>query len=203
MTDYSALLKPDQGQAAHSLHLIDSKRFEDWLKTQPERCRAALSAQKFIGKGLDFAILPGENPDDWAAVLGVANVENLSSWCLAKAAEALPEGTYRVEDIQPGSAMLGWLTAQYRFDRYRDLNGSAGPRILLVEDVKRIDETVRLAEATALVRDLVNTPTAAMGPPDLQTAAERMAKEFGAKVDRKSTRLNSSHKCATRMPSSA
>src|SRR3546814_12565251 len=60
MTDYSALLKPDQGQAAHSLHLIDSKRFEDWLKTQPERCRAALSAQKFIGKGLDFAILPGE-----------------------------------------------------------------------------------------------------------------------------------------------
>ncbi|HEY9580212.1 MAG TPA: leucyl aminopeptidase family protein [Rhizorhapis sp.] len=182
MTDYSALLKPDQGQAAHSLHLIDSKRFEDWLKTQPERCRAALSAQKFIGKGLDFAILPGENPDDWAAVLGVANVENLSSWCLAKAAEALPEGTYRVEDIQPGSAMLGWLTAQYRFDRYRDLNGSAGPRILLVEDVKRIDETVRLAEATALVRDLVNTPTADMGPPDLQTAAERMAKEFGAKV---------------------
>src|SRR3546814_5161685 len=73
--------------------------------------------------------------------------------------------------------MLGWLTAQYRFDRYRDLNGSAGPRILLVEDVKRIDETVRLAEATALVRDLVNTPTADMGPPDLQTAAERMAKE--------------------------
>src|SRR3546814_746557 len=60
--------------------------------------------------------------------------------------------------------------------------GSAGPRILLVEDVKRIDETVRLAEATALVRDLVNTPTADMGPPDLQTAAERMAKEFGAKV---------------------
>src|SRR3546814_4709995 len=45
MTDYSALLKPDQGQAAHSLHLIDSKRFEDWLKTQPERCRAALSAR--------------------------------------------------------------------------------------------------------------------------------------------------------------
>src|SRR3546814_6172866 len=129
-----------------------------------------------ICKGLDFAFLPGENPDDWAAVRGVANVENRSSWCLAKAAEALPEGTYRVEDIQPGSAMLGWLTAQYRFDRYRDLNGSAGPRILLVEDVNRIDETVRLAEATALVRDLVNTPTADMGPPD-----------------RKSTRLNSSH----------
>src|SRR3546814_3368532 len=105
-------------------------RISDWSS---DVCSSDL---KFIGKGLDFAILPGENPDDWAAVLGVANVENLSSWCLAKAAEALPEGTYRVEDIQPGSAMLGWLTAQYRFDRYRDLNGSAGPRILLVEDVK-------------------------------------------------------------------
>src|SRR3546814_20429710 len=99
MTDSSALLKPDQGQAAHSLHLIDSKRFADWLKTQPERCRAALSAQKFIGKGLAFAILPGHTPDDWAAVLGVANVENLTRWCLAQPAEALHEATSRVEEI--------------------------------------------------------------------------------------------------------
>src|SRR3546814_14910531 len=113
MTDYSALLKPDQGQAAHSLHLIDSKRFEDWLKTQPERCRAALSAQTFTGKGLDFAILPGENPDDWAAVLGVANVANLSSWCLAQAPEELADGNYWVEDIQPGSARLGYLNGKY------------------------------------------------------------------------------------------
>src|SRR3546814_11965000 len=107
----------DQGQAAHSLHLIDSKRFEDWLKTQPERCRAALSAQKFIGKGLDFAILPGDNPDDWAAVLGVANVENLSRWCLVKAAEALHEGTYRDEDIQDVFAMMGWQNDKSRSDR--------------------------------------------------------------------------------------
>jgi leucyl aminopeptidase len=45
-----------------------------------------------------------------------------------------------------------------------------------------ISETVRLAEATALVRDLVNTPAADMGPADLQKAAERVAKAHDAKL---------------------
>lgn len=182
MTDYSALLKPDTGQAARSIHLIDEKSFPGWLKEQPERRRTAVAAQKFHGKGTEFAILPGDKADDWSAVLGVANVEKLSSWCLAKAAEALPEGTYRVEGHQPGPAMFGWLTAQYRFDRYRKSDHSVGPRILLTNEIGKVEEMIRLAEATALVRDLVNTPTADMGPPDLQEAAEALARQFDAKI---------------------
>lgn len=181
MTDYSALLKPDKGETAHPLHLVDSKGFSDWLKARPERHRAAVAAQKFAGKGFELAILPGEKPDEWDVALGVANPAKLSSWCLAKAAEALPEGVYRVEGAQPGPAMLGWLTAQYRFDRYRKAEGVAGPRILLTGEIAKIEETVRFAEATALVRDLINTPTADMGPPDLQAAVEALAKAFQAK----------------------
>ncbi|MEJ7933421.1 leucyl aminopeptidase family protein [Sphingobium sp. AN558] len=182
MTDFADLLKPDNNQSAHSIHLLDSRGFDAWLGGQPERNRAIVGAQKFHGRPNEFAILPGEHPSRWSVVAGVADAETLGAWCLAKLAEALPEGSYRLDDAMPGAAALGWLTAQYRFDRYRKEDHSAGPRILFSRDAGRIDATVRLAEAVALVRDLVNTPAADMGPPDLEAAVMDVAAAFGADV---------------------
>ncbi len=42
---------------------------------------------------------------------------------------------------------------------------------------------VRLAEATALVRDLVDTPAADLGPAELEAAARDLAKHYGAKIE--------------------
>jgi leucyl aminopeptidase len=179
--DLAALLKPDKGQPATGLHLVDKQGFEGWLKAQPARVRNAIAAQGFKGEGYQLAILPGER-DSWSAVLGVANVDELSPWCLAKAAESLPEGTYRVADRGPGPAVLGWLLGQYRFDRYKKEEGGKGPRVLLTEEPARIDETVLVAESTFLVRDLVNTPAADLGPAELAAAAEAIAGEYGAKT---------------------
>jgi len=181
MTRLADLLQPDRGQPATAIHLTDKKSFEDWLKTQPGRARGAAKAQGFKGEGFQLAFLPGDK-EDWSAVLGVANVDALSVWCLAKAAEALPEGTYRVEGKGPGPAMLGWLLGQYRFDRYKEKKNGKGPRVLLTDDPARIEETVAIAEATFLVRDLVNIPAGDLGPAELETAALALADQFGAKV---------------------
>ena len=182
MTSFDLLLQPDKGQPARTIHLIDPNGFDDWLKTQPERHRASVAAQGLKPVGYASAILPGEKPDEWSVVSVVADVASLSAWCLAKLAETLPEGSYRVDGCDPGPAMLGWLSAQYRFDRYKRDGKPTGPRILLTADVARIAPTVGLAEATALVRDLVNTPAADMGPGDLEHEAERIAKAHGATV---------------------
>jgi leucyl aminopeptidase len=182
MTDYSQLLQPDRGQSAHSLQLVDRTSFEGWLKEQPPASRAAVSAQRFTGKGYELAILPGEKPEDWSAALGVANVAELSPWCLAKAAERLPEGSYRVAARDPGRAALGWLLAHYRFDRYRKSPDAIGPRILLTPEAARIEETVRIAEAVALVRDLVNTPASDLGPAELAGAVENAVAGLGARI---------------------
>ena len=183
MSDYADLLKADNGQPAHDIHLVDASSYEGWLSGQSERVRAALNAQRYRPKPYAHAILPGEKADDWAAVTCVANIASLSSWCLAKLAETLPAGTYRLAgggDIGP--AGLGWLTAQYRFDRYRAKAGedAIGPRVLLTGDVARIGQTVALAQAVHLVRDLVNVPTSDMGPPDLEKAVEEIAKRHKA-----------------------
>ncbi|MEA3032703.1 MAG: leucyl aminopeptidase [Sphingomonadales bacterium] len=180
MPDLSSLLQPDKGEPATLLRLVDKKGFDAWLKGQPARIRQAATAQGFKAEGYQLAILLGERADDWSAALGVANVDALSPWCLAKAAESLPEGRYRVEGRGPGPAALGWLLGQYAFDRYKAPKEAKGPRILLSQEPARIEETVRLAEATFLVRDLVNTPAGDLGPAELEAAARAMAEECGA-----------------------
>jgi leucyl aminopeptidase len=175
------LLQPDKGQPAIALHLVDKKRFEGWLKAQPARIKQAAAAQGFRAEGYQLAVLPGERAE-WAAALGVANVDELSPWCLAKAAESLPEGKYRVEGRGPGAAALGWLLGQYRFDRYKQAAPKAGPRILLTSEPARIDEILRLAQAVNLVRDLVNLPAGDLGPAELEAQVRETATEFGAET---------------------
>ena len=77
----------------------------------------------------------------------VKNAAELSPWCLAKLAESLPEGTYKLAEGEPGIAALGWLLAQHRFDVYRSKKDEPerGARVLLTGEAARIDETVRLA----------------------------------------------------------
>lgn len=181
MTELAALLQPDKGQPATTLALVDKAGFETWMKGRPERMRRAAEAQGFKGEGFQIAILPGER-DEWSAVLGVADAGKLSPWCLAKAAESLPEGTYRLAAGGPGPAMLGWLLGQYRFDRYREKKEAKGARILLTDAPARIADTLAEAEATILVRDLVNMPAGDLGPAELQAAVEEVSGRFNARV---------------------
>lgn len=180
MIDYSDLIQPDKGQDARAIHVVDKKGYDEWLKARSARERAHLAAVGFKPDAFIHAILPGDDPDGWTVVIAVANVDSLSAWCLAKLAQILPEGRYRVEGRQPGKALFGWLSAQYRFDTYKSKSLPRGPRVLLTADVGAIAPTVAEMRGTALVRDLVNTPAADMGPVALEREAARIAKAHGA-----------------------
>ncbi|MDP3905790.1 M17 family metallopeptidase [Novosphingobium sp.] len=178
MTNKHALIQPDRGQAATPIHLIDKAGLDDFVKGLSAPQRAALAAQKFVADGYSYAILP--DGDGWFVVSGVANVNSLSSWCLAKLAEVLPPGTYRRAGGETGPALFGWVSGQYRFDRYRSDPVPDGPRILLTTDVKGIAPALAEAAAVALVRDLVNTPAEDMGPAQLEHEAQLIAKAHKA-----------------------
>ncbi len=182
MTDFTLFLIPDRGEPARLIHLVDPSTFSAWLSAQPPRARASAAALGLKPTASATAILPGEAPDEWFAVAVVANAEELSSWCLAKLAEKLPEGIYRLASGHPGEAALGWLLAQYRFDRYRKDEKAVGPRVLLTNQPATIDAVVREAQAVALVRDMVNTPAADMGPPHIEAHAARIAKAHDAQL---------------------
>jgi len=182
MTDFASLLVADRGQKARAIHLVDKASFDAWLKKRPADDRALLAAMRFDGnKPHAFALLPRGN--EFEVVGAVKSVGSLSPWCLAKLAESLPEGTYKLAAGEPGKAALGWLLGQHRFDAYRSKDDSEqGPRILVTGQAAQIETMVGLAEATALVRDLVNTPAGDLGPAELEKAVRDAATELGAQV---------------------
>jgi len=186
MTDFAPLLVADRGQKAHAIHLVDKDSFADWVKSRPAEDRVLLEAHRFDGKtGYAWLILP-RGGKDFEVVSAVADVKALSPWCLAKLPEVLPEGNYRLAEGAPGKAALGWLLAQHRFDEYRSRKEASeqerGPRILVTSEAAAIEPTVRLAEATALVRDLVNIPALELGPAQLEQAVRERLGGFNAEI---------------------
>lgn len=181
MTDREPLIQPDRGQEATTIHLVNKDGFADWSRALSAPQRAALAAQKFEGGGYQVGIAP--DGDGWFAVGGVAKPDDLSSWCMARLAEVLPAGSYRLAAGEPGAALHGWQTAQYAFTRYRQPENPVGPRVLLTKAAKAIAPAIAEARAVCLVRDMVNTPAEDMGPAGLETEAERIAKAHGAKLE--------------------
>ena len=182
MTDFAPLLVPDRGQKTRPIHLVDKSSFDAWLKKRPAEDRALLEAHRFDGKTpYAFAILPGGG--EFEVVAAVKDAKELSPWYLAALAEKLPEGTYKLAECDPGPAALGWLLSQHRFDRYRSKSkDERGPRVLVTSEAAKIEQVLRLAEATALVRDLVDTPAADLGPAELEKAAADLASRSGAQL---------------------
>ncbi|SFF74484.1 leucyl aminopeptidase [Novosphingobium sp. CF614] len=180
MSDKNALIQPDRGQKAIAIHLVDKDGLETFRKGLSAPQRAALDAHKFVADGYQYAVMP--DGEGWAVAAGVANVADLSSWCMAKLAEKLPAGTYRRISGEPGPAMLGWITGQYRFDRYLSDPDAEGARVLLTGEPASIGAVTAEAEAVMLVRDLVNTPAEDMGPTQIEAEAENLHKAFRAEI---------------------
>jgi leucyl aminopeptidase len=180
MTDFASMLQPDRGQPARTIHVVHPDAYESWLAKQSQRIRTTVAAYRLTGKPGDRAVLPGDTADDWSMLL-VCNEAVTSPWRIASLGASLPAGTYRLAEGPVGAAGLGWMLAQHQFTRYVKPDAT-DPRVLLTADAAHIDETVRLTEATALVRDLVNTGASDMGPADLEAAAETLAKRYGATV---------------------
>lgn len=197
MTSNNTLIQPDRGQDAIAIHLVSKGNLDEWTGKRTACQRAILNAQHFKGAAGDLAILP--DGDGWFAAAGVADPALLTSWCLAKSAEKLPEGVYRLAtlpDDQPDgsqsgvqagnaqfeNALLGWQLAQYRFSRYRKGENTTGPRILLTDRLAQIAPAQAEASAVAMVRDLVNTPAQDMGPASLEATATALAHQHKAQI---------------------
>ena len=144
--------------------------------------RTAVKAQKFEGGANDIAILPADKPGEWSVAAGVTDVSAPGLWHLAKLADSLPEGTYRLADYDASEAMLGWMLGQYRYHEYLSEPKLTGPRVLLVKEPARIAMAALQATATALVRDLVNRPAGDLGPNALEVETKRIAKAHKAEV---------------------
>ena len=185
MTDFAALLGPADGQPSVPLIAVTAAGLDGWLAAQSERVRVAVAAQGFKAAADSVAILPGDGPADWCVAAGVAEAPQLGPWALAAAAARLPAGRYALAGDKQygelGQAGLGWCLAQHKFSRYRRAEPKAA-RVLATTSLGAIAAAASEARATALVRDLIDTPASDLGPADLAQVVIDTLRPLGADV---------------------
>ena len=178
MTDFAQiLLESDRAGDARPIHGATKESLDTVLARLGERERAWATAHGFAAQSGRSLVLP----DAGGGIAGVlfgrgAGGKQADPFLVAKLASELPDGSYVLAGDAPANPRLmalGWLLESYRFDRYRAANGVSA-RLVSPPEVDR-DEVLQIANAVALVRDLVNTPAGELGPEDLEAAAKTLA----------------------------
>ncbi len=167
---------------ARPLHLVPEGQVEEAL---PPGIAPWVHGAGFKGKLGETLLLPGPDGAPGAAVIGHGTevTRRRMRFGHARAVASLPGGAWTLQGDDGGLAdeiALGWLLAQYRFDRYRTPGAAPDPALLVPP--KGVDATrlMAIARGEFLTRDLVNTPAADMGPDELEAAFLALAARFGA-----------------------
>jgi len=171
----------DDGASTVPLIPVGPSTVETVAKELPPGTEGWIKATGYRAKPGSVLLLPGGEAGRMAgALVGVEDNDDIWSW--GGAAQALPAGTYRIEGSLPADsanrAALGWALGSYAFTRYKQ-NDRPARNLVWPTEADRI-YVAAMATATSLVRDLINTPAADMGPADLAEAAGNLAREFGA-----------------------
>jgi leucyl aminopeptidase len=173
----------EDGDAAIDLLPLRKGAFDTWLAGQTAQARAWTTAAGFTADAGSLCLLPGPDGALASVLVGVGAEDD--PWAFAALPGKLPPGRYRMATTLPPRAAtwaaLGWALATYTFDRYKSRAKRNWPILVWPQaaDRARVEYT---CDAIGLVRDLINTPAADMGPADLAAATERLASRFGATV---------------------
>ncbi|MGN2244956.1 leucyl aminopeptidase family protein [Frateuria sp. GZRR33] len=178
----SALTERKAGKAqGTAIETVDSARYKDALKRLDATQQRWLEQTGFEPRPGRFALLPDAGGKLARVLVAIDPSEPLAA--LAGLPYALPVGNYHLAEhgvlTDTHLAALGWALGAYRFERYR--KGTRAPATLAVPGAE-LAAVAPLVEATARVRDLVNTPTEDMGPAQLADAVKQLAKAQKAKV---------------------
>ena len=151
-------------------------------KELPEQSRQFAAANDFTAKPGKCLTLPAADGKIAQVVFGLEDETSKSRDLFRPGAlpGLLPSGVYRFANAPHDVrlATLAFALGTYRFGRYRK-NETPAVRLVPPDGVD-VADIARMAEAAALARDLINTPSNDMGPEELAQAAQALATRFGA-----------------------
>lgn len=174
-------------KAALPLHVLEKGAVKAWLEEQSEPVGNWVRATGFKGALGAALLVPGEDGRPVMALAGYgdAAARARGRFHLAGVAMKLPEGDYAIAGGLPDEALeteaLGWLLAEYAFDRYAKASGCKA-RLVAPKGIDA-DRIETIAAGEALTRDLINTPASDMGPVALEAACVELAGQFGAEIE--------------------
>jgi leucyl aminopeptidase len=150
----------------------------------PEPSRQFARANAFAARPGAYLALPAASGEIAQVVFGLDSESGKfrDPFRAGQLPGLLPPGVYRFANVaseQAHLATLAFALGCYRYGRYRK---SEVPEVRLVPpDGVDIADIARMAEAAALARDLINTPSNDMGPEELAEVAQQLAQRFDAK----------------------
>jgi leucyl aminopeptidase len=160
---------------------VAKSAFKAWRAEQPRQVARWLDDIGFKATPGRHALLP-DGAGGIARVLLIVR-DRPDIWSYGDLPGHLPEGTYRLQGRLDKNhatrAALGWALGGYVFSRYKKpKRGFAKLQWPATAERAHVE---RMAEAIFLVRDLITTPAADMGPAELAEAARRVARTHKAR----------------------
>ena len=162
------------------LIIIEKSVYSNWLEKQDKPSQTWLSNTQFTGNGL--TLIPNSQGELNQALFVVKDASDF--FACGDLIKQLPQGQYllhaKSEHIEPIS--FGWLVGAYTYDRYVTNKSEKKLATLAINNPELVASAIKFAEATALTRDLINTPAADMMPEHLAQATDDLAAQYSAKV---------------------
>ena len=166
------------------LELIRTDDWERYAKSLTEAQRVFAGERNFTAEAGQRVRLPEADGRVKRVLFGLGEGDAMSEMRLGSLGGALPQGYYvfghAPAEFNLHLAAIAWGMGAYKFDRY--LSDKSTPPVLVLKDEDNETEIISSVAATALCRDLINTPASDMGPVALEQAARDLAKTFGAEV---------------------
>jgi leucyl aminopeptidase len=180
-----SIFETGPADAAIPIHFVTKATLDSVLSALPAPARQFAAASDYTAKSGQYLALPAADGAIGHILFGLedAAARWRDPFRPGSLPGLLPPGLYRFANAAHDTSLaaLAFALGCYRFNRYRKANA---PAVRLVPpdgvDVAAIE---RAAEATALARDLINTPANAMGPDELARIAQQLAERFGASFD--------------------
>ena len=162
------------------LIIIEKSSYSAWFESQTKQQQTWLANTQYKGQGL--ALIPNSEGVLSQALFVVTDANDF--FACGDLIKQLPQDQYLLQaDTQHVEAIsFGWLVGAYQYDRYISKKSSKVLASLAINNQDIVEKTIKFAQATALTRDLVNTPAADMMPVDIAQATEELAEQFGGSV---------------------
>ncbi len=165
---------------AAQIEAIRASDWPAWAEAHASNLRVLAGAVDFRGQAGRILLAPATDGRVERVLFGLGDKPN--PLLFGTLGANLPAGDYRLgggaRDISPTLIAIAWALGAYGFARYKPRTRPI-PRLVAPEGADRA-EACCLAEASYLVRDLVNTPANEMGPEALHAIAESVAQACGA-----------------------
>lgn len=170
------LIEKNDAPNAIPLIAVNSSTLEKTVGQLDSEARRWVETNAFNAEPGSFCLIPTATGELAFVLAGVRGTEDL--YALAGLPMKLPAGNYRLDDTR-GLALnsvcvaLGWGLGAYQYTQYRKAKRASAQLIVNTSDKFAIQA---MLNAVYQVRDMVNTPTEDMGPGQLATIVQNLAR---------------------------